>query len=227
MAQFLIFAMKNLIKMKILLIAFSLFTITSFAQETKDAKSQSILDKLSVKMKALKSFYVEFNEITKNAAGATESEMGKGWVKGDKFCASYGDITILSNGLKTWTIVKEDKSVYESDATSGDEASVNPKKLLTIWEKDFKNYFDKEETLNGEVVNVIKLVPKNPGKVEYHTILLSISKTGNELKKAVMKMKNGTTKTYTLTKFTDNPVVEDAKFIFDAKKYPGYNVVKD
>jgi outer membrane lipoprotein-sorting protein len=42
-----------------------------------------------------------------------------------------------------------------------------------------------------------------------------------------MKAKDGTTMTYTLTKFTSNPSVEDSKFVFDIKKYPGYTVVKD
>jgi outer membrane lipoprotein-sorting protein len=71
------------------------------------------------------------------------------------------------------------------------------------------------------------LYPKNAGKVDYHTIVLYISKTDNELKKAIMKAKDGTTMTYSLTKFTSNPTVEDSKFVFDIKKYPGYRVVKD
>lgn len=210
--------------MKFLLVAISIFSLTAFGQDTK---SQGILDKLSAKMKGMKSFYIEFSAVIKNSAGANESEIGKGWVKGDKFCASYGDNTIISNGLKTWTIVKEEKSVYESDASGGDGDALNPKKLMTIWEKDFKNAFEKEETLNGETVSVIKLVPKNPTKVDYHTIYLYISKADNELKKAVMKTKNGTTMTYSLTKFTANATVEDSKFVYDSKKYPGYTVIKD
>jgi outer membrane lipoprotein-sorting protein len=74
---------------------------------------------------------------------------------------------------------------------------------------------------------VINLYPKNPAKVDYHTIVLYISKTGNELKKAVMKSKDGTTTTYSVTKFTANPTVEDSIFVFDPKKYPGYTVIKD
>ena len=210
--------------MKFLLIAISFISLTAFGQ---DAKSQAILDKLSTKMKGMKSFYIEFNESRKNAAGANESEIGKGWVKGDKFYVSYGDNTIISNGLKTWTIVKGEKHVYESDASGDDEESLNPKRLMTIWEKDFKNSFDKEETLNGETVSAIKLVPKNPSKVDYHTIIVYISKADNELKKAIMKSKNGTVTTYLLTKFTPNGVVEDTKFVYDAKKYPGYTLVRD
>ena len=206
----------------------SLFIILSFTSFGQDAKSQGILDKLSTKMKGQKSFYIEFTANIKNTSnGTNESETGKGWVKGNKFYASYGDNTIISNGVKTWTIVKEEKSVYETDANEDDEETMNPKKLMTIWESGFKNKYEKEDKLNNEAVHVINLYPKVPAKVDYHTITLYISKATNELKKAVMKTKDGTTMTYTLTKFTSNPTVEDSKFVFDIKKYPGYTLIKD
>jgi outer membrane lipoprotein-sorting protein len=104
---------------------------------------------------------------------------------------------------------------------------MNPKKLMTIWETGFKNKFEKEDKINNEVVYVINLYPKNPSKVDYHTITLYISKGSNELKKAVMKSKDGTQITYSLTKFTSNPEIEDSKFVFDLKKFPGYSVIKD
>jgi outer membrane lipoprotein-sorting protein len=198
---------------------------TSFGQ---DEKSQAILDKLSTKMKGMTYFYIEFSANIKNTSTGTNStETGKGWVKGEKFTASYGENTIVSNGKKTWTIVKEEKSVYETDAAEADEESLNPKKLMTIWESGFKNKYEKEDKLNNEAVHVINLYPKNPAKVDYHTIVLYISKSGNELKKAIMKSKDGTTTTYSVTKFTANPTVEDSIFVFDPKKYPGYTVIKD
>lgn len=211
--------------MKLFLTLLVLLSFNSFGQ---DAKSQGILDKLSTKMKGQKSFYIEFTANIKNATnGSNESETGKGWVKGDKFYASYGDNTIISNGIKSWTIVKEEKSVYETDANEAGDEGMNPKKLMTIWESGFKNKYEKEDKLNNEVVHMIYLYPKNPAKVDNHTIILYISKNSNELKKAIMKAKDGTVMTYTLTKFQSNPTIEDTKFVFDIKKYPGYTLIKD
>jgi outer membrane lipoprotein-sorting protein len=42
-----------------------------------------------------------------------------------------------------------------------------------------------------------------------------------------MKAKDGTTMTYVVTKFTANPEIDDTKFVFDKKKFPGYPVIKD
>ena len=209
----------------LLSLALSFLSLNVVAQ---DAKAQGILDRLSTKMKGMKSFYIEFSASVKNTTtGTTENEIGKGWVKGNKFYASYGDNTMICNGIKTWTIVKDERSVYESDANTNDEESINPKKLMTIWETGFKNKYDHEDKLNGQTVHVINLYPKVPAKAEYHTIVLYISKTENELLKASMKAKDGTVMTYVVTKFTANPEIDDTKFVFDKKKYPGYPVIKD
>ncbi|MDX2360910.1 MAG: outer membrane lipoprotein carrier protein LolA [Crocinitomicaceae bacterium] len=206
----------------------TLLTFVSFATVSFSQDSQAILDKLSKKINSQTSFYVEFSATIKNTAtGTDESETGKGWVKGNKYYASFGNNTIISNGLKTWTIVKEEKMVYVSDADEDDEESINPKKLMTIWESGFKNKYIKETTVNGDAVHVINLYPNKPAEVDYHTIILYISKAKNELVKVVMKTKDGTTMTYLLTKFTANPEVGDSKFVFNSQKYPGYSVIKD
>lgn len=212
--------------MKYIVLLFGL--MLAIGAQAQDAKAQGILDKVSAKIKANKTFYVEFTATVKNSGnGTSTTETGKGWVKGEKFSATYGDNAIISNGVKTWTIVKAEKTVYETDADDDDAESMNPKKLMTIWETGFKNKYEKEETLNGEKVHVIYLYPKNAKTANYHTIILYIAKDDNELKKAIMKAKDGTVMTYSLTKFTSNPTVEDSKFVFDIKKYPGYTLVKD
>lgn len=213
--------------MRLITFIFALTAFASFGQD-KDPKAQEILDKLSKKIKGYSSFYIEFSANVKNSSnGTNESETGKGWVKGNKFYASYGENTIISNGIKKWTIVKEEKVVYITDADEEDDDAVNPKKLMTIWESGFKNKYSKETTLNNETVHVINLYPKNPGSVDYHTITVYISKDSNELKKVVIKTKDGTTMTYSLTKFEGNPTIGDSKFVFDKTKYPGYKEIND
>lgn len=201
------------------------FASMSFGQ---DAKADAILDKASAKIKALKSFYVEFSATVKNSSNGTNTNLsGKGWVKGDKYCAIYGETTLISNGIKNWSIVKEEKTVYETSASESDEESINPKKLMTIWETGFKSKYDQEETIGSDKVHKIYLYPKNPKTASFHTIVVYIAKDNNEVKKAILKSKDGTVSTFSMTKFTDNPSVEDSKFVFDKTKYPGYSVVKD
>ena len=193
----------------------------------QDTKSQAILDKLSLKINNYKTFYVEFTALIKNTStGQNDNTIGKGWVKGDKYFAIYGDNSVISNGLKTWNIAKDDKSVYESDSDNSEE-SLNPKKIMTVWETGFKNKYEKVAKLNAEIVHIINLYPKDVAKSDYHTIVLYISKTKNDLKKAIMKLKDGTIMTYTVIKLTANLAIDDTKFIFDKKKFPDYAIIKD
>ncbi len=194
----------------------------------QDAKADGILDKASAKIKALKSFYIEFTASVKNSSNGTNSNLsGKGWVKGNKYSAIYGETTLISNGIKNWSVVKEEKTVYETSASESDEESINPKKLMTIWETGFKSKYDQEETVGSDKVHKIYLYPKNPKTANYHTIVVYIGKEDNEVKKAILKSKDGTVSTFTMTKFTSNPTIEDSKFVFDKSKYPGYSVVND
>ena len=209
-------------------IFYTLLTLLSLSAVSFGQTSQSILDNVSKKMKEHKSFYVEFTSTTKNSSSGTNTtDTGKGWVKGNKFYASYGDNTIISNGIKTWMIVKEEKSVYVSDTEDEEEDVMNPRKLMTIWESGFKNKLGKETTINGEKVHVIYLYPKDPGSVEYHTIILYISKTKYDLKKVIIKTKDASEMTYRLKEYKANPEISDSKFVFNIKKYPGYTVIED
>ena len=205
---------------------FSVLQVTTLHAQ-KETKSDKILTKLSKKIKGLKTFYVEYSASVKNEdLGQNDSYTGKGWVKNNKYFATYGDNTLISNGLKTWSIIGKDKEVYESN-NSDEEESVNPKKLMTLWESGFKNKFIKSDKIGNDAVDVIELYPKVPEKSNYTTITVYIGSAANELKKAVMKTTDGTVMTYSVTKFTSNPEVKDTKFTFDKKNYPGYKVIKN
>jgi outer membrane lipoprotein-sorting protein len=196
-------------------------TISSYAQ---DLKSQGILNNLSNKMKGQKTFYIEFSAIIKNTTtGLNEKETGKGWVKGNKFYASFGSNTMISNGLKNWTVVKEDKMVYISKASEDDE--MNPKKLMTIWENGFSNSFVKESKIGKTSVFVIKLKPKSKNS-DYKSVMLYVAKDYS-LKKVVLKTQDGTTMSYSLLKFNGNLAIDDKKFVYDKTKYPGHKSIRD
>lgn len=178
-----IFAQKLLIMRILLVFVLSLISINAMGQ---DAKAQGILDKLSTKMKGMKSFYIEFNASVKNSTtGTNENEIGKGWVKGNKFYASYGENTMICNGVKTWTIVKDERSVYESDASADDEESINPKRLMTIWETGFKtNTITKTNSTARPYTSltcILKFLPKQNTTPSFYT---SPKRVMNSLKRA-------------------------------------------
>lgn len=212
--------------MKYLMIFIVLATSTLFAQN--DEKSEKILNNMSSEIKNLNSFYVEFEMHVKNATTGEDSKQnGTGYVKGEKYYATLGQNILISNAQKNWTVVKEEKVTYQSDADEEDEESINPKKLMTIWESGFKNKYAKQETLNGKKVHVINLFPTKPGEVSYHTIILYIGVDDNSLKRAIMKTKDASVMTYTIEKFEKNKSIPDSKFVYNPQKFPGFKLIRD
>ncbi len=206
--------------MKITAMMILMLSSITFAQSDK---SKGILDELGKKVKGYTSFYIEFKSTVKNQeAGINEISDGKGWVKGDKFYALLGKNTIISNGIKNWLISSEDKTVYIS-AVDDSEESINPKKLMTIWEKDVKSKYVKEE--GG--MHIIHLYPTNPKKKEFHTIVLKISTSSKDLKSIEVRMKDSTKMFYEITKLTPNVEVQENKFVYNKKDYPGYEEIED
>jgi outer membrane lipoprotein-sorting protein len=197
------------------------FVGSAFAQQDK---SKAILEELGNKIKGYKTFYIEYKSIVKNPdAGINETAEGKGWVKGDKFFATYGANTIISNGIKNWLISATDKTVYISTVDDKNDDAINPKKMMTLWEKDVKSKYMKEE--NG--MHLINLYPLVPAKKDFHTILLKISVKTKELKHVEVRMKDGTKMFYEITKLTPNVDVADSKFVYNKKDYPGYEEIED
>lgn len=206
--------------MKIIAMMCVMLFTAAFAQTDK---SKSILDELSKKVKSYTSFYLEFKSTVKNSeAGINEVTEGKGWVKGDKFFANLGKNTIISNGVKNWLISTQDKTVYISSVDDSEE-SINPKRLMTIWEKDVKSKYIKEE--NG--MHIIHLFPTNPSKKDFHTIVLKISVAGKDLKHIEVRMKDSTRMFYEITKLSPNTEVPDSKFVYNKKDYPGYEEIEE
>lgn len=214
--------------MKLKYLFFTLLFTSSFAVfGQSDQKSKQILDKVTHSIESLNSFYISFNmKVQNTATGQNTNQDGFGYVKGNKYYASLGNNTVISNGLKSWTAVKDSKVTYLSDVSNDDDA-ITPKKLMTIWDNGFKSKYDKQTTLNGKSVHQISLFPTNPGKVNYYTIVVYIGVKDNSLEKAIMKTKSGSTMTYTIKKLTKNKPVSDTKFVYNPKDFPGYKLIRN
>jgi len=62
-------------------------------------------------------------------------------------------------------------------------------------------------------------------KKPYFKIRLSIDKAAKQLANVVIFDKNSSTYTYTITSFTPNAKVPESTFTFNAKNYPGVEIV--
>ena len=202
--------------------------LTAFGTTAQtDTKAKAILDKVSKQTKEYKTVIVDFSVTITSPNNTPIKQKGKAYMKGDKYYLSMPDQEIFSNGVKVWTYIKEDNECYVSDIEDAEDDVIRPSELLTIWEKGFTYKYSKEMTYAGKQVHEIFLYPKDKKSSKYHTIVIRIDKTKNEVVYAHIKGKDGVHMKYSLTKLVKNTTIPDSKFTFVKSKYPGVEIIEE
>ncbi|MFC4262108.1 outer membrane lipoprotein carrier protein LolA [Ferruginibacter yonginensis] len=186
---------------------------------TNDPNAKKILDAVSAKFKSYKTVQAKFALKIENNAGKTlGNKTGTVYMKGTKYRISVTGQEIFSDGSNVWTYDKlaNEVTINKIDPSAN---SITPQKLFT-------NFYDKDflYKLNGTTKNVneIELTPIDKTK-PFFKILLYVDK--NAINTTKLYEKTGNKYTYSTTSLTPNAAVTDATFVFDAKKYPGVEVV--
>ncbi len=205
------------------------------AYAQKDGDARTILNGLSKKYRSYKALKTEFAvTINNKQAGIVQTQTGTLFsdVKGNKFHISLYEpagkksaITqeIISDGKTQWSYLVDDKEVQVNDAGQGDD-SFNPAKIFTIYEKGYKYVYTGLQKVKGVTCQVIELTPEAEN-AQFFKLRLFIDKAKNQINSLTVFDRGGNQYQYTLKSVTPNPPVAPALYSFDAKKYPGVEVV--
>jgi outer membrane lipoprotein carrier protein len=212
----------------VILVMLMCITIDTIAQRSgeeltpQDPKAKEILDALSTKAKAYKSFTADFEYVLENKEnGINEKQLGKLRVKGqNKYIVQIAGREITCNGETIWTFIEDNNysEVTISDIPDEDDQDgnfMNPTAMFQMYKTGFKYQHDGQVTIDGVKLDVIKMFPMNPGKAPYHTIMVYVDVAKMELASMVVKGKEGNVYTYKLKNFKTNVGLVDAEFEFD------------
>jgi outer membrane lipoprotein carrier protein len=186
---------------------------------TNDPQAKKILDAVSAKLRTYKNVEASFSIKIENSAGKNlGTKVGTFYLKGSKYRISATAQEQFSDGSNTWTIDKTSKecTINKIDPNS---TTITPQKLFT-------NFYDKDflYKLNGTTkgVSEIELTPLDKTKPIFK-MLLYVS--NNAITSAKFLEKTGNKYILTISKVNPNSAASDATFVFDAKKFPGVDVV--
>lgn len=194
----------------------------------QDIAAKSILDKLSNKAKTYSSLSAEFTyKMVNTSDGIDESQTGFLMTKGEKYRFSIAGQTIISDGKLVWTVLEDAEEVQINEVPQDEETEdyINPVSVLTLWEKGFKYKYDSKVEKDSKVYDIINLYPENADEVSFHTVKLMVDQAALEVKEVLLKGKDGTDFTYTLTSFSPNKPIDDGKFTFDTEKHSDFDVI--
>ena len=204
-------------------------TICLFAQSkslgTNDPAAKKILDAVSTKFKSFKSVQAKFSLKIENASGkALGNKTGTVFMKGNKYRISVTGQEIFSDGNNVSTY---DQPANEITITKIDPSanSLTPQKLFTnFYDKDFLYKLNGEKVTNGKTNQEIELTPTDKSK-PFFKVLLYIDKKSTTISSSKIFEKGGNKYTYTVSNMNTATMVPDAKFVLDAKMFPGSEIV--
>lgn len=213
--------------MKKLLLA--LLVVTGIATTLKaqtDPKAKAILAEVSKKYKSYDIIKADFTFTLDNSqAKVKDTQQGTliAKVNSNKYKVVLTNQELISDGKSQWTFLKNDKEVQVNNVDNSPGA-INPAKMFTIYEKGFKYLYTGETKVAGKTYQMIDLTPTD-NKKSIFKVRLTIDKAAKQITNAVLFDKNGNHYTYKIKSFTTNAKVPETTFAFDAKKYPGVEVV--
>lgn len=215
--------------MKIIaLMILALSAATCFAQ--KDPEAKAILDKAAKQAAGYKSITAEFDCVYENLAEEkSENYNGTLLLKGNHFRIDVDKTITFCDGKTRWAYITESNEVtispieVSNDDAPEDKFMSDPMSLYTIYRSGFKYIMGDTEEIGGKTMQIIELAPENIKK-PYFKIKYWFS-PNNDLYQIKCFQKDGTRFTLTLTKFATNQKIDDTQLIFDAKKFPGVEVI--
>jgi outer membrane lipoprotein-sorting protein len=188
-----------------------------------DPEAKKVLDGVSAKFKTYKSVQAKFLLKIENASGKNlGTKTGTVFMKGTKYRISVTGQEIYCDGTNIWTYDKASKEVTINKIDPSAN-SITPQKLFTnFYDKDFLYKLNGNVPVNGKQMQEVELTPIDKTKA-FHKVLVYVDKSVITSTKVFEK--TGNRYTYSMNNMSTNGNIPDATFAFDAKQYPGVEVV--
>ncbi|MPR33562.1 LolA family protein [Salmonirosea aquatica] len=183
-------------------------------------KAAAILDAMSAKYKDMKTYQADF---TYSSEGGRDLK-GEATVKGDKFRLKMAGQEIFNDGKTMATYVKETNEVNLQDYDPAELGDLNPTQIFTAYKKNYKSKFLKESKEGTQTYETVELAPTS-SYAKIAKVQIKVNKQDKSIKSWRILMSNGQQVTYTINSFQPNVNVADSYFAFNAKQYPGVEVV--
>ncbi len=200
--------------------------ITSVVAQKNDPAAKKILDAVSAKFKTFKAVQASFSLGIENAAGKNlGTKKGTVYMKGLKYRVS------ISNGQEIYcdgnAVSTFDKSTNEVNITKIDPSanSLTPQKIFTnFYDKDFLYRLNGEKSIGGKMLQELELTPTDKSK-PFFKVLVYVDNATKTISSTKVFEKTGNRFVYGISNMNTTAAVSDALFVFDAKKFPGVEVI--
>jgi len=199
-------------------------TLALPAAAQQDPQAGKILDAVSAKYTALKSFQAGFTQTLENPAAKLKQNItGDITVSGQKYHLTASGQEVINDGKTTWTYLKNENEVNiaDSDPTNQD---MSPTQMYNMYKKGYKYQLLKPVKEGGVTYDQIELTPEAKTNDVFKVQIL-VNQADKSIKSVKTFKKNGTRTTFALKNFKANVPVTATSFAFNKAAHPGVKVV--
>ena len=183
-----------------------------------------LLGDLSEKAKTYTAYEISYTSTLVDLKNDFElTQEGSVQIEGDRFHLDLGDYVIYCDGESVWTFEPEMNECYLDDMETMREEGMDPSQLFTVWEEDFRREWMGRTQIGDKDCAHVNLYAGEDKP--YHTLQLFIDDTALEVVRIVMKGREGSDVTYTVTSFSTSLEVKPGMFTFPADKHPGVDLI--
>ena len=194
-------------------------SLSSLAQDP-----DALLNKLSEKAQSFKAYEIAYTSTLVDLKNDFElSQQGIVQIEGERFHLDLGDYVIYCDGETVWTFEPEMNECYIDDTETMKEEGMDPSKLFTVWEEDFRREWMGRTSVEGRDCAHINLYASTDKA--YHTLQLFVDDKALEVVQIVMKGREGSDVTYTVKSFSTKLDIVPGMFSFPAEKHPGVDLI--
>lgn len=200
--------------------AFCVMALTPVLSQDPDL----LLGDLSEKAKTYTAYEISYTSTLVDLKNDFElTQEGSVQIEGDRFHLDLGDYVIYCDGESVWTFEPEMNECYLDDMETMREEGMDPSQLFTVWEEDFRReWMGRAQVGDKDCAHVNLYAGEDK---PYHTLQLFIDDSALEIVRIVMKGREGSDVTYTVTSFSTTLEVKPGMFTFPAEKHPGVDLI--
>ncbi|WP_139959633.1 LolA family protein [Flavicella sediminum] len=185
-----------------------------FAQTNE--KAESLLKEVSANMTSFGTMQFKFKYTLENKEVDVHQEsMGTAYTKANKYNLLIMGNTMIFDGSKTYIISNEDEEINISEEEND---FLTPNKLLFFYQDGYTFSWDETKTIDGKLVQFVKLVPISSESESSHFIIAVYPKT-KTIKSVTNFGNNGTQTIIEILDFKANQVLPQNIFTFDRTYY--------
>lgn len=213
--------MKHIVFLISLVVLFSTHAaaqITHTSSGATDQAANTVLKKAANKMSGTVSFTISLISYDSNKKETMKQKVTVLY-NSPRYRVRAGEIELYCDGKSVWQLNKSAREVVVTNLSDDDDDITNPAKLLKNYSKNYKAKFIREEQDGTAIIDLQPHKSKS-----YHKIRLFIDAKTGLLKKMEQHNFDSSRSEYKISNFK-NTTASDTDFVFDAKSYPGIEVV--